>query len=59
MYLSKILALFEYDLEKIGIAVSKYSANLNKSSGFSAKNWRGLNPRNPGFLDVYKTVPNA
>ena len=51
--------MFEHDLEKIGSAVSKHSENL-KGFGFSAKNlaenpkkWRGLNPRNPSFLDVW------
>ena len=50
--------MFKHDLEKIGSAVSKHSENI-KSFGFSAKNlaenpkkWRGLNPRNPSFLDV-------
>ena len=37
VYLSKIKALFEHDLEKIGSAVSKHSANL-RSSGFSPRN---------------------
>ena len=51
--------MFKHDLEKIGSAVSKHSENI-KAFGFSAKNlaenpkkWRGLNPRNPRFLDVW------
>ena len=51
--------MFEHDLEKIGSAVSKNSENI-KDFGFSAKNlaenpknWRGLIPRIPSFLDVW------
>ena len=51
--------MFKHDLEKIGSAVSKHSESL-KGFKFSAKNlaenpkkWRGLNPRNPSFLDVW------
>ena len=48
--------MFEHDLEKIGSAVSKHSANL-KGSGFSTKNLAEnpkqidgvLTPGTPGF----------
>ena len=46
--------MFEHDLEKIGSAFSKHSANL-RSSGFSAKNL-AENPqktRNRSYLDMW------